>query len=128
VTSLITLSGAAVQTTRSPTFGMDTGVNISVAGGLPFGVAYLLDGAAHTNPYDATGMPIPFPDALQEFRVQTSTQSADTGRASGAAVTAVTKSGTNAVHGDLFWFGRNAVFNAKDADARVKNQLKRNQF
>jgi hypothetical protein len=128
VTSLITLSGAAVQTTRSPTFGMDTGVNISVAGGLPFGVAYLLDGAAHTNPYDATGMPIPFPDALQEFRVQTSTQSADTGRASGAAVTAVTKSGTNAVHGDLFWFVRNAVFNAKDADARVKNQLKRNQF
>lgn len=40
----------------------------------------------------------------------------------------VTRSGTNQFHGDLFWFVRNAVFNAKDADALAKDQLKRNQF
>jgi hypothetical protein len=128
VNSLIMLSGAAVQTGQSPGFGMATGINVSVAGGQSFGVAYLLDGAMHTNPYDATGMPTPFPDALLEFRVQTSTQGAETGRASGAAVNAVTRSGTNQFHGDVFWFVRNAVFNAKDSDALAKDQLKRNQF
>jgi hypothetical protein len=40
----------------------------------------------------------------------------------------VTKSGTNEFHGDLFWFVRNAVFNAQKADATTKDQLKRNQF
>lgn len=78
VNSLIMLSGAAVQTGVSPGFGMATGINVSVAGGQNFGVSYLLDGAMHTNPYDATGMPTPFPDALQEFRVQTGTQGAET--------------------------------------------------
>ena len=38
----------------------------------PFGVAYLLDGATHNNPYDNLNLPLPFPDALQEFRVETS--------------------------------------------------------
>jgi hypothetical protein len=128
VNSLITLSGAAVQTGTSPTFGMSTGINVSVAGGQSFGVSYSLDGAMHTNPYDATGMPIPFPDALQEFRVQASTQGAETGRASGASVNAMTRAGTNQFHSNLFWFVRNAYFNAKDADALAKDQLKRNQF
>ena len=68
----------------------------------------MLDGAEHTNRFDQTGMPMPFPDSLQEFRVSTSSQEADTGRASGASVNAVTRSGTNQFHGDLFWFGRNA--------------------
>ena len=127
VTDLITLSGAAVQTGTSPTYGMSTGVNIAVAGANT-GIAYTLDGATHSNPYDLTSMPMPFPDALQEFRVSGSSQSAETGRASGGSVTSVTKSGTNEFHGDAFWFVRNAVFNAKDADASAKDQLKRNQF
>ena len=70
-----------------------------VAGSLPFGVAYLLDGASHNNPYDNLNMPLPFPDALQEFRVATSGLSADNGVHSGGSVNAVTKSGTNAFHG-----------------------------
>jgi hypothetical protein len=127
VTDLITLSGAAIQTNQSPSYGMATGVNIAVAGANT-GIAYTLDGATHSNPYDLTSMPMPFPDALQEFRVSGSSQGAETGRASGGSVAAVTKTGTNAYHGDAFWFVRNAVFNAKDADAPVKDQLKRNQF
>ncbi len=58
-------------------------------------------------------MPTPFPDALQEFRVSTSTQEAGTARASGASVNAVTRSGTNQFHGDLFWFGRDSRFNSR---------------
>src|SRR5688572_7963905 len=127
VTNLIMSAGAAVQVDQSPSWGMATGVNIAVAGGQRFGVAYLLDGAEHTNRFDQTGMPMPFPDSLQEFRVSTSTQDAGTARASGASVNSVTRSGTNDFHGDLFWFGRNAKFNALKADATRDDGLKRNQ-
>lgn len=127
VTNLINLAGAAVTVGASPSWGMATGVNIAVAGGQRFGVNYMLDGAEHTNRFDTTGMPMPFPDALQEFRVSTSSQEANTGRASGASVNAVTRSGTNQFHGDLFWFGRDAKFNAIKADATRNDGLKRHQ-
>ena len=127
VTNLINMAGAAVTIGASPSWGMATGVNIAVAGGQRFGVNYMLDGAEHTNRFDQTGMPMPFPDSLQEFRVSTSSQEANTGRASGASVNAVTRSGTNQFHGDLFWFGRNAKFNAIKADATRDDGLKRNQ-
>ncbi len=42
-------------------------VNVAVAGGLPFGVAYLLDGAMHNDAQNNANLPLPFPDALQEF-------------------------------------------------------------
>src|SRR5688572_8865478 len=57
-------------------------------------------------------MPLPFPDAVQEFRVATSGLSADNGVHSGGSVSAVTKSGTNAFHGALFEFLRDKRFNA----------------
>src|SRR5215831_9125385 len=128
VTDLVVLTGAAVQTGQSPVWGMNTGVNISAAGGRGFSVGYSLDGALHTNRFDATNMPLPFPDALQEFRVNTGTQDSGTVRSSGASVSSVTKSGTNDIHGDAFWYVRNSVFNAQQASAPSKDQLKRNQF
>jgi hypothetical protein len=128
VTDLITLSGLAVQTGSSPSYNMKTGVLISVAGGMSFGVQYALDGAAHLDTLDGTGMPLPFPDALQEFKLATSTQDASSGMHSGAAVNAVTKSGTNALHGDLFEFVRNNAFNAIDPFAVRDDGLKRHQF
>src|SRR4030095_7304649 len=128
VTDLVTLTGAAVQTGVSVPWGMNTGVNISAAGGRSFSVGYSLDGAAHTNRFDTTNMPLPFPDALQEFRVNTGTQESGTVRSTGASVSSVTKAGTNNFHGDVFWYVRNAVFNAQQASAPAKDQLKRNQF
>jgi hypothetical protein len=128
VTDLITASGLAVQTGTSPGYNMRTGVSISVAGGMTFGVQYSLDGAPHLDTLDGTGMPLPFPDALQEFRLTTSTQDASNGMHSGAAVNAVTKSGTNAFHGDLFEFVRNYAFNGRDFFATRNDGLKRNQF
>ena len=105
VTDLIVLAGAAVQTGGTER-GVPGGVYISVAGGLPGGVAYTLDGAEHNNPQSNAGLPMPFPDALQEFQVATSGLSADNGLKSGASVNAVTKSGTNAFHGNVFEFLR----------------------
>jgi hypothetical protein len=98
VTDLLVLAGAAVQTGVPPR-GVPGGVNIAVAGGLPFGVSYTLDGATHNNPQSNTNLPLPFPDALQEFRVATSGLSAENGMHSGASVSAVTKSGTNRFSG-----------------------------
>ncbi|PWT99915.1 MAG: hypothetical protein C5B51_26175 [Terriglobia bacterium] len=127
-TDLITLGGAAVQTAASRGFGMRTGVLISVAGGNTDGVQYTLDGAPHSNLFDGSGMPLPFPDALQEFKISTSTQNASSGGHSGAAVSAVMKSGTNALHGDVFEFVRNYGVNARDFFATKQDGLKRNQF
>ena len=138
-TDLITLAGAAVATggATSRSFQGDRGgQGISVAGGQSFGVAYMLDGALHNNPYDNLNLPLPFPDALQEFRVQTSALNAQSGFHSGASVNGVTKSGTNRFHGDLFEFARNHRFNATNPFAginpatgkRRSDGLKRNQF
>jgi hypothetical protein len=128
VTQLITLSGLAVQTGSSPGFSMNTGVRISVAGGNDFGVSYSLDGAPHLNNFDGTGMHLPFPDALQEFRLITGAQEAAGTVRAGASVNAVTKSGTNVLHGGAFEFMRDSRFNAPDPLSLRKDALKRNQF
>ena len=131
VTDLITLSGAAVQTSTGAGPGGIPGsstVQVSVAGGLNFGVGYSLDGAMHIDMYNGANHPMPFPDALQEFKIEASGQSAAGGMRSGGAVNAVTKSGTNAFHGDLFEFVRNYKFNARNFFAAKRDTLKRNQF
>jgi len=126
---LVVLSGAAVQTGTSTNYSnLRGGVSISVAGGPSFGTSYLLDGAMHNNPYDSNNLPLPFPDALQEFKVETGGLSAQNGLHSGAAVNAVTKSGTNEFHGSLFEFVRNYKFNARNYFAASRDTLKRNQF
>ena len=127
-TDLIALAGAAVQTGTSSTFHMQTGIQISVAGGQVYGVGYFLDGGQFNDPYDGTGMPLPFPDALQEFKVETSALTAQTGIHSGAAVSGVTKSGTNTLHGDAFEFFRNSDLNGKDPFSHTSDHLKRNQY
>jgi hypothetical protein len=102
---------------------------ISVAGGQGGNTAlYLLDGAIHEDPYNNLTLPLPFPDALQEFKVETSALPAQYGYHSGSVVNAVTKSGTNDLHGDLFEFVRNGDLNARDFFAPTRDTLKRNQF
>ncbi len=128
-TDLIPLAGLAVQTAGTqPTYTMNTGPSISVAGGMSWSVQYNLDGAPHVDTYVGTSMPLPFPDAMQEFRLSTGAQEASSGGHSGAVVDAVTKSGTNAFHGDLFEFFRNSNLNARDFFAAGSDGLKRNQF
>ena len=115
--------------------GAQGGLSFSVAGGLSFGLAYVLDGATHNNPYDNLNLPLPFPDALQEFKVETSALTAQNGMHSGGAINAVTKSGTNQYRGDAFEFFRHHSMNAtdpfaaKNADGTRKDDgLLRNQY
>ena len=135
VTDLLVLSGAAVQTDRATTRVIPGGVKIAVAGGLETGVGYTLDGATHNNPQENVNLPLPFPDALQEFRVATSGLSAQNGFKSAAAVNAVTKSGTNRFSGNAFEFLRDYRLNATSPFASIgpdgerrNDGLKRNQF
>ena len=131
VTELVLLSGVA-------TAGADGTLNpgsrnypttvISVAGGQTNGLAYNLDGGNHNDPYNNLNLPMPFPDALQEFKVETSGLQAQYGGHSAGAVNAITKAGTNDFHGDLFEFVRNGSFNARNAFAVTNDGLKRNQF
>ena len=131
VTQLITLSGAAVLNTGG---GLASNLNyptvaaFSIAGGQNNATNYFLDGGTHIDPRTNVGLPLPFPDALQEFKVETSTLPANYGNHPGGAVNAVTMSGTNALHGDAFYFLRNYVFNARNAFATARDSLKRNQF
>jgi hypothetical protein len=78
------------------------------------------------------GISIPNPDAIQEFKVQTSLYDASYGRGAGANVNVVTKSGSDQIHGALFEFLRNDVFNANDfflnSQGVPRPPLKQNQF
>ncbi len=70
-------------------------------------------------------------DAIQEFKVQTNSYSAEYGRAMGGVVNVTTKSGTNALHGTLFEFLRNEKLDAKnffDPHDQPKPPFKRNQY
>src|SRR5438128_11225810 len=87
-------------------------VMISVAGGIANWTAYNFDGAAHNDAYNSLNLPLPFPDAVQEFKVESSALQAQYGLIASANVNFVTKSGTNDLHGDAFEFVRNGIFNA----------------
>ncbi len=127
---LIFLSGLA---TTAPAGDLNTNKNfptatISVAGGQANGITYIMDGGTHNDPFNNLNLPTPFPDALQEFKVETSALPARYGHHAASAVNVVTKSGTNEVHGNLFEFIRNFRFNEKNYFATVKDSLNRNQF
>ena len=146
---LTLLAGGAVN---SPGGGADQGftktfpgaVTISANGSRQNQVSYQLDGGNHVDEYTNVNQPFPFPDALQEFSVQTSNYTAQYGQNAGAVVNVITKSGTNKFHGDVFEFLRNSVFNARNFFAPLttrlpngtvvptkdegRDQLKRNQF
>jgi hypothetical protein len=77
---------------------------------------YLIEGISVTdyNVAELTNTPLPNPDVVQEFKVQTSLYDASQGRNGGGNINAVLKSGTSQFHGDLYEFFRNTVFDANE--------------
>jgi hypothetical protein len=132
---LIVLSGSAVEnTTLTDNRQYPNAVDISVAGGTGNSTMYLVDGGYNNDPQNNTGNPMPFPDALQEFKTESGVRNARYGMSTGATVNAVTKSGTNMMHGGLFDFVRDHTFNSIRFFERKENGglgrddgLKRNQ-
>lgn len=139
-TQLVLLAGASAAVTSGMPTQYDlsasggvgkvwpTEVPTSVAGGQANGTNWLLDGADNNDAFMNVSLPYPFPDALQEFSVETSATSARFGAHPGGVVNVVTKSGTNQFHGNAFEFLRNGDLNAINYFATKQDTLRRNQF
>ncbi len=130
VTDLVAMAPGAVISQDSTLNGNSNypTQNISVGGGLTGGTTYLLDGASNNDPFNNQSLPLPFPDALQQMKIQTGSIPAQYGHHAAAAVNTVTKGGGNQIHGDAFEFIRNGDLNARDYFATARDSLKRNQF
>ena len=128
-----TVTDMRADTTSGTTYPGVTAV--SVNGGRSNTTNFMLDGSQNNDHYTNVPNPMPNPDALQEFSVQTNSFSAEFGRQSGGIVNAVTKSGTNELHGSAFWFVRNKAMNStpyfgatRPDGKRADDGLKRNQY
>jgi len=143
LTQLLTLTGAGTSapggdlTGSKNIQGSATSGTFSVAGSQANGVSYLLDGGDNNDAFSNVNLPIPFPDAVEEFNVQTNAIPAQYGLHPGGVVNIVTKSGSNSFHGDVFDFLRNYELNARpkglvevngSVAQPVRDSLKRNQF
>ena len=90
---------------------------------------YVLDGGSNNDHYSNAPNPLPNPDALQEFSVQTNSFSAEYGRNVGAIVNAVTRAGTNQFRGLAFEYFRHYKMNATNFFTPGKDDgLKRSQY
>jgi hypothetical protein len=140
-TQLLTMAaGANSDVNNATTIGKGT-QDISVNGADPGNNNYQMDGVSIVNTANTgsakdcgiyTGIGIPNPDAIQEFKIQTSTYDASYGGHPGGNVNVVTRSGTNQFHGSAWWFLRNTDLDANsffdNADGGgVKQVLNQNQ-
>src|SRR6201993_4703739 len=113
---LLTLSsGAQSELNASAQLGRGN-VRVIVNGQREDNNNYLIEGISATdyNVAQATNIPLPNPDVIQEFKVQTSLYDASQGRNGGGNINAILKSGTRTFHGDVYEFFRNDVLNAND--------------
>src|SRR5579863_5280702 len=113
---LLTLStGAQGELNKASQLGRGN-VRIEVNGQREDNNNYLLEGISVTdyNVAELTNTPLPNPDVVNEFKVQTSLYDASQGRNGGGNINAILKSGTNTFHGDLYEFFRNTVLDANE--------------
>src|SRR5277367_5203848 len=95
---------------------------------------FLIEGISATdyNVAQATYVPLPNPDVIQEFKVQTSLYDASQGRDGGGNVNAILKSGSREIHGDAYEFFRNTELNANDfflnGEGQARPQINQNIF
>ncbi len=113
---LLTLStGAQSELNAAAQLGRGQ-VRIEVNGQREDNNNYLIEGISATdyNVAELTNTPLPNPDVVQEFKVQTSLYDASQGRNGGGNINAILKSGTNTVHGDVYEFFRNTALDANE--------------
>ena len=115
-------------------------VNISANGARPWDNNVVLNGMNADNPMsqgfddapDKTGVPVPSPDAIEQFKVQTGLYDAEFGKEGGGTVNILTKSGTNGFHGTAFEFFRNTSLDAnsffQNASRGAKPIFRQNQY
>src|SRR3954453_8018806 len=131
---LLTLStGAQSDLNAAAQLGRGN-VRIQVNGQREDNNNYLIEGVSVTdyNVAELTNTPLPNPDVVQEFKVQTSLYDASQGRNGGGNINAILKTGTKTFHGDFYEFFRNDVLNANEyflkAQGNPRPVIKQNIF
>src|SRR3989475_2790910 len=129
-------SGVLIGLSKNPDFGENVthggGMFMSISGGRPTANVFMVDGLvindhANKSPGSALGVNLGV-DAIREFSVLTSTYSAEYGRSSGGVINAITKAGTNMVHGTAFYFDRNSALDARNFFDQQIPPFRRHQF
>jgi hypothetical protein len=137
VLDIMGTDAGVISSLVSPSGTITQGSNAFFVGGArQFSNNYILNGTDSNN-YQfqtlAAGIvPIPSPDAVQEFRTQTSLYDVSTGYSAGATINLITRAGTTQYHGVVYEFLRNTVLNANDyfqnAAGGSRPVLRQNQF
>jgi hypothetical protein len=112
--------------------GLLTGVDMSVSGSGATNNLWLVDGASNNDVgSNRTILVYPSVDTIAEFKVQRNSYGPEFGQAAGAQINIVTRQGSNAFHGDVYYFGRNDVFNARNyflARTGEKDKIRRHDY
>jgi hypothetical protein len=131
MTDLVVLSGGATNAPGHDATGAKnfySSKTISIAGGMGNSTDYRLDGADNNDYMTNVNLPFPFPDAVDQFSVESTAMGAQSGLHPGGEVNVVTKSGTNRFHGDTFEYIRNNYIDATNFFSSKPDQLHQNQF
>src|SRR5262245_36643678 len=101
-----------------------------INGSRPRTSEYIYDGISVLQPEPGQVAYFPVPDAIEEFRVETNSYSAEYGRSNGGVIMVNHKAGTNVLHGSVFEFFRNEALNARNlfAPTGPKPRFRRNQY
>jgi Carboxypeptidase regulatory-like domain/TonB dependent receptor len=127
---------AGVAPSGSVTIGGDRPVsgyitnagNVSVNGQRETANAFLVNGGDVSEGRNLGAGLVPNLDSVEEFRLITNSFDAEYGKFSGAVMNAITKSGSNGFHGDVFEFLRNDKLDAANFFTPIKSELRQNQF
>ena len=124
----VTIGGQSGTGGRSVSGYIENAGNVSVNGQRETANAFLVNGGDVSEGRNLGAGLVPNLDSVEEFRLITNSFDAEYGKFSGAVMNAITKSGTNSIHGDLFEFWRNDKLDANSYFFSNKSELRRNQF
>jgi Carboxypeptidase regulatory-like domain len=132
-TDLLSLQAGVVPVsgqgeTSQKVSGIESSGNYSVNGEREANNAFLVNGADTSEAADFGTLLIPNLDSIAEFRLITDSFDAEFGRFSGSVMNAITKSGTNSIHGDVFEFNRNTAYDGRGYFSTTVPILRRNQY
>jgi hypothetical protein len=126
---VVPVTSGSMQQDRPVSGGYSTNAgNLSVNGQRETANAFLVNGGDVSEGRNLGAGLIPNLDSIEEFRLITNSFDAEYGKFSGAVMNAITKSGTNGIHGDVFEFLRNEKFDAHNYFDPTRAELRRNQF
>jgi hypothetical protein len=131
MTGLVSLVGGTQSQSPSDSTGSKyptQSSGFSIAGAQGNAVTWRLDGGDNVDYMGGGNGPLPFPDAIGQFSVETAALGGQGGNEGGGLVNIVTKSGTNTYHGSAFEFIRNNFIDAENFFSTAKDTLHQNQY